>query len=347
MSTTGPYTNALANLARSALGPAGHGQIESLTVLAIVLPLDLLLRRRPLLAGVVVGLGIGIEYLPVLVALIAIFWLYVSFIERREMYRFVAGCAGALAFCFGPPLATGLGRASMIGGLSFTANVASHPHAQVAGPVSSSLWALVHLSPGPLWLAAALVTSVALMIVLARKARFVDTTSDRGRLGILAAGGLLLCVTLFDPGALPQFSVLVVGGLCMVGLDVSRAGSHHSRATLQLAAGLIWVYGGSFQSYWYDMWEKTGVSGWPFPQSPQLAGWAARLGAAVVAIGLLFAFSQLLGTNISARLRTVITCLSITAGVLSGTFIATWSLQPDFWQGVGSQGPSTLVDFRS
>ena len=64
---------------------AGHGQIESLTILAIVLSLDLLLCRRPLLAGVVAGLGIGVEYLPALVAIVVIFWLYVSAIERREL----------------------------------------------------------------------------------------------------------------------------------------------------------------------------------------------------------------------------------------------------------------------
>ena len=34
---------------------AGHGQVESLTILAIVLSLDLLLRSRPLLAGIVGG----------------------------------------------------------------------------------------------------------------------------------------------------------------------------------------------------------------------------------------------------------------------------------------------------
>lgn len=326
---------------------AGHGQIESLTILAIVLSLDLLLRHRALLAGVVVGLGIGVEYLPALVTLIVIFWLFVSFMERREAYRFVAGCAGALAFCFGPPLATGLGRASLIGGLSFSASVASHPgHAQVAGPVDSSLWVLLHLSPGPLWLAAALATSVALMIVLARKAGRVDRSSDRGRPGVLAAGGLLLCVTLFDPGALPQFSVLVLAGLCLVGLcmDLSPAAIVIG-PSLQLAAGLIFVYGGSFQSYWYDMWVKTGISGWTFPQSPQVAGWAARFGAAVVAIGLLFAFYQLLGAKIPARLRTAVACFSIAAGVLGAVFLATWSLQPAFWQGVGSQGPATLADF--
>ncbi len=81
---------------------AGHGQLESLTVLAIVLSVDMLLRRRPMLAGVVVGLGIGIEYLPVLVALVVIFWLYVSVIKRREVYRFAAGCTAAVIFCFGP-----------------------------------------------------------------------------------------------------------------------------------------------------------------------------------------------------------------------------------------------------
>jgi hypothetical protein len=325
---------------------AGHGQVESLTILAIVLSLDLLLRRRALLAGVVVGLGIGIEYLPALVALVVIFWFYVSVIERREVYRFVGGCAGALAFCFGPPLATDVGRTSLLEGLSFTAGAASHTGH--VGPVGSSLWAVFDLSPGRLWLAAMLSTSVAFMIVLARKARSTDSIPDRRRLGILAAGGLLLCVTLFDPGALPQFSVLVLGGLCIVGLcaDLSPAVIILG-PSLQLAAGLLFVYGGSFQSYWYDMWAATGASGWPFPQSLQAAGWAARLGAVVVALGLLLVPSQMRGTKFPARLRIVVARSSIAAGALGMAFLATWSLQPVFWQGVGSQGPSTLADYTS
>ena len=326
---------------------AGHGQIESLTILAIVLSLDMLLRRRPLLAGIVVGLGVGIEYLPALVALVVIFWLYVSVIERHEVYRFVVGCAGALVFCFGPPLATYLGRTSLLGGLSFSAGVASHPgYVQVAGSLGSSLWAVFDLSPGPFWLAAALSTSVAFMIVLAHKARSTDSTLDRKRLGILAAGGLLLCVTLFDPGALPQFSVLVLAGLCMVGLCVDLSPAVIILGpSLQLAAGLLFVYGGSFQSYWYDMWATTGASGWPFPQSLQAADWAARLGAVVVALGLLLALSQVHGAKIPARLRIVLARSSIAAGALGTAYLAIWSLQPAFWQGVGSQGPSTLADF--
>jgi Glycosyltransferase family 87 len=328
---------------------AGHGQIESLTILAIVLALDMLLRRRPLLAGVVAGLGIGVEYLPALVALVVIFWLYVSVIERREAYRFVMGCAGALAFCFGPLLSTEVGRASLLGGLAFSGTAASHSgYLQAAGPAGSSLWAVFDVSPGPWWLIATLSASGALVIVIAHRARGRDSTADRTRLGILTAGGLLLCVTLFDPGALPQFSVLVFGGLCLVGVCVDLSPAVIILGPfLQLAAGLLFVYGGSFQSYWYDMWAATGASGWPFPQSLLASDWAAWLGVVVVALGLLLAPCHLIGAKIPARLRVFVTRSSIAVGALGMAFLAIWSLQPAFWQGVGSNGPSTLADFTS
>jgi hypothetical protein len=328
---------------------AGHGQIESLTILSIVLSLDLLVRRRPLLAGVVTGMGIGVEYLPALVALVVVFWLCVSVMKRREACRFVAGCAGALAFCFGPSLSTHIGRTSLLAGLTFSARVASHPghsHAAVAG--GSSLWAVLGLSPGPLWLAAALSATAALVIALALAARRAGRAADRRRLGILMAGGLLLCVILLDPGSLPQFSELSLGGLCLVSLfaDLSPAAIIIG-PSLQLAAGLISVYGGSFQSYWYDMWAATGASGWPFPQSPLAAYWSARLGTTIVALGLLLTPSRLLGAKSRARLRMVVARSAIAVGALGSVFLAVWSLQPAFWQGVGPQGPATLADFAS
>ncbi len=328
---------------------AGHGQIESMTVLAVVLALDMLLRGRPLLAGIVAGLGIGIEYLPALVALVVIFWFCVSVIERRELYRFAAGCAAALAFCFGPLLSSDIGRASLLGGLAYSSAAASQPgHVQAAAPVGSSLWAVFGVSPGALWLAAALAASAALVIVLARRARGAESLVDRRRLGILTAGGLLLCVTLFDPGSLPQFSVLVLGGLCLVGscVDVSPAAVVLG-PFLQLAAGLLDVYGGSFQSYWYDMWVATGASGWPFPQSLLAADWTARLGALVVAVALLLAPLYVLAAKIPARLRSLVTRLSLAFAALATAFLAIWSMQPAFWQGVGSHGPPTLADFTS
>ena len=329
---------------------AGHGQLESLTILAIVLSLDMLLRRRSMLAGVVAGLGIGIEYLPALVALIVIFWFYVSIIERRDVYRFVTGCAGALAFCFGPPLSTHLGRTSILGGLVFTSAATSHSgHPKTATPVGSSLWAIFDLSPGPLWLVAALSVSIALVIVLAHRARKTNSPIERGRLGILAAGGLLLCVTLFDPGVLPQFSDLVLGGLCIVGISVDLNPAVIILGPfLQLARGFLFVNGGSFQSYWYDMWATTGDSGWPFPKSLLAADWAARLGVVVVAVGLLWAFCRALRAKIPPRPSIgLVRRSSIVAGALGMAFLATWSLQPAFWQGVGSQGPATLAGFPS
>ena len=328
---------------------AGHGQVESLTVLAIVLSLDLLLRRRPLPAGIVLGLGIGIEYLPALVALIVVFWLCVGVIERREVYRFIAGSAGALAFCFGPVLATYIGRTSLLGGLSYTAAVASHTgQAQGTTHAGSSLWAVFDLAPGPFWLVVALSTSIAFMVVLIRKASGTGSASDRRRLGILAAGGLLLCVSLFDPGTLPQFSVLVLGGMCLVALcvDLSPAAIILGPA-LQLAVGFLFVYGGTFQSYWYDMWATTGAGGWSFPQSGQAAGWASRLGAVVVTLGLALVPSRLVAVTVPSRLRVVVARSSIAAGALGIAFLAIWSLQPGFWQEVGSQGPSALADFAT
>jgi len=326
---------------------AGHGQVESLTVLAIVLSLDLVLRRRPLLAGAALGLGIGIEYLPVLVALIVAFWLYVGAMERSEVYRFAAGCAGALVFCFGPPLATDIGRTSLLGGLSYTASVASHTgQAKGTSHAGSSLWAVFDLSPGPFWLAAALLAVSVLMVALARRARGGSSILDRRRLGVLAAGGLLLCVSLFDPGTLPQFSVLVLGGMCLVALCVDlNPAAIILGPILQLAAGFLFVYGGSFQSYWYDMWATTGTVGWPFPQSAQVAGWMSRLGAVAVALGLLFVPSRALGVAMTARVGAVVARSSVVVGALGTAFLATWSLQPAFWQGTGPGGPATLADF--
>ena len=87
------------------------------------------------------------------------------------------------------------------------------------------------------------------------------------------------------------------------------------------------------------MWVTTGASGWPFPQSLLAADWAARLGALVVALGLLLASlscarSENPGTSRTLVARIVSHRWSAWLGLL-----ATWSLQPAFRQGVGSQGP--------
>ena len=338
---------------------AGHGQVEPLMVLSFVLALDLMLRGRSGLAGVVVGLGVGVEYLPGAIVLIAGLWLYTSVIQRREAGRFMAGFALALLACFGPTLLSGVGRASLLSGLSFTAGVTAHGARVVGGQAagSSSVWSVFGLSPGGIWVPLALLGVAGLLVAVARHSLRQPTLLERQRLGIGAAGGLLLCVVLLDPGALPQFADLALAGLCLIGLV---AGLNPLVIVLgpllQLAGGFFYVYGGSFQSYWYDMWYRSGNPGWSFPQSPLLSNVSDRLGALIMVAGLVWVLTRAATPEVSlsklARLRlphagTVLVGAAIATAIAGSGFLAVWSLQPGFWRGVGQGGPAALVDFAS
>ena len=240
LSATGPYTHALADLARSALG---------------------LSRAWP--DRVADGFGHRAATGPALAPSAArwpgLSWGWASASSTFQFWSRWSSSSGSMSLSSSVGRCIALSQAARVrwlsvsghrlqlvsaaraslGGLSFTASVASHRSTRKLPALLArrcgrcSICRRGHSGWPQRWS-----PSVALMIVLARKARLVDTTSDRGRLGILAAGGLLLCVTLFDPGALPQFSVLVLGGLCMVGLcvDLSPAAIILG-PTLQLAAG--------------------------------------------------------------------------------------------------------------
>ncbi|HEY6537860.1 MAG TPA: glycosyltransferase 87 family protein, partial [Candidatus Dormibacteraeota bacterium] len=334
---------------------AGHGQVEPLMVLSFVLALDLFLRGRPGWAGVVVGLGVGIEYLPGAIVLVAALWLYTAVLGRRDALRFAGGGLLALLACFGPALLTGVGRSSLLSGLSFTAGVTANSGRLVAGQAagSSSVWAVFGLSPGGIWVLVAVLAIAAILVAVARRSLRQPELLERQRLGVGAAGGLLLCLVLLDPGALPQFADLALGALCLVALTVDLSPLVIIVGPLlQLAGGFFYVYGGSFQSYWYDMWYRSGAPGWSFPQSPLLANISERMGALVIVAGLLWVVTRAAVPHISmarARLRLPARAIGLTAAVavaVSGSlFLAVWSLQPTFWSGVGASGPAALVDF--
>jgi len=270
---------------------AGHGQIESLTVFSLVLALDLLLRHRFLLAGLVVGLGIGVEYLPAVVVLTVGLWIYLAVMQRRQAWRFLAGLALGLAVCFGPILINPTGRASLFSGLLSTTTAATQPGGKNSAiAFGSSLWVIFGIVPDKIWLAFLLLVAGTFLIYLAHKRRPFDDILDRQRIGMVATGGLILCVVLLDPGALPQFAELVLGGLCLVALGIEiNPIVIIIGPLLQVSVEILSVYGGDFQSYWYDMWAKTGIAGWPFPQSVLAADWAARLGVIIIVIGLVVA----------------------------------------------------------
>ncbi|MGC2192722.1 MAG: glycosyltransferase [Candidatus Dormiibacterota bacterium] len=337
---------------------AGHGQIESLTILAFVLSLDLLVRRRCFLAGIVVGLGIGIEFLPAVMVLVVGVWLYAALINRRQGAHFVAGLGVALVGCFGPSLFSSIGRSSLFSGLSSTAGVTTGSGSATGGQVAggASLWGVFGVTPGHFWVIAAMLAGAGLIVVVAIKARKESSAIARQRLGVVAAGGLLLSIVVLDPGALPQFSDLALGGLCLIGIGVGLSPIVIVMGPLlQLAGGLLKVYGGTFQSYWYDMWIKSDNSGWAFPQSPLAANITGRLGALIIVTGLFWVLFRPAATANSPRRKApklrrsgnVVIGASAAVAILGSGFLATWSLQPTFWREVGSGGPASLADFAS
>lgn len=326
---------------------AGHGQVESLTVLSFALSLDLLLRRHPMLAGIVVGLGIGIEFLPAGVLIAVALLAYMAVIRRKEVVRFLIGLALATEVCFLPASLSTVGGASLSSGLGFTVGVTTGSSKGSAGPVAagSSLWSIFGISPGEVWLLVLILAGAVLLVTIALKSRRTTDMIERQRLGMVAAGGLLLCVVLLDPGALPQFADLALGALCLIALGVDLSPiAIIVGPILQLATGLLFVSGGDFQSFWYDMWVKTGNAGWPFPDSLSGADAAALAGAAVILGGLVLATLQW-AAPVVRRVRIPMLPVAIAVGVCGCAFLAIWSAQPAYWQGVGSRGPSTLADF--
>lgn len=322
---------------------AGHGQIEPLTVLAFVLSLDLMLGRRFLLAGIVVGLGIGVEYVPLLMVLVVALMGYMGLATRREAVRFLLGTGGAVLACFAPPLASPIGRQSIFTGLLSSAQQTAGLGHPIVGAKGSSFWLFLgDLSPGRIWLPIAGVGCLALLAILATAARHRSCAGLRRRFAVAAAGGLLLCVVLLDPNALPQFADLSLGALCIIStaFEVPPL-AVVAGPVLQLADGLLWVGGAGFQSYWYDMWAKTGDSGWPFPQSVPVADWIGAIGAGVIIAGVVT-------TILAAKPRKpnkVFIWSALALACAGSMFLAVWSAQPAYWQGVGRSGPSTLVDF--
>jgi hypothetical protein len=104
------------------------------------------------------------------------------------------------------------------------------------------------------------------------------------------------------------------------------------------------VYGGTFESFWYDMWATTGNAGWSLPQSATVATWLGVAGVVVIVIGLVIAISPAILGHHSTR---QIPLAALTISCAASLFFGVWSAQPSYWAGVGPTGPSELPVFRS
>ncbi len=323
---------------------AGFGQVEPLTVLAFVLATDLVLRHRLLASGVVIGLGIGIEYLPVLMVVAVVSAEGCGLVNKRGALYTCATATCTAAACFLPLLLTGIGRSSLFGGLVSSAAVTPAVSNGVAGARSSSVWTLLgDVSPGRYWVVAAAVLCVGIGTALALYGGRHCEQQERDRRFVAASAATLLVVVLLDPTPLPQFSDLVFGALCLLAVGVAiPAWTLVVGPFLQLLVGIVWVYSGTFESFWYDMWATTGNQGWQLPQSAAVATWLGIAGIVTIVIGLILARADV-GGAMAGRLPV----LALVVACGGSLFFGVWSAQPAYWQGVGRSGPHALPDFKS
>ncbi len=323
---------------------AGFGDVEPLTILALVLSVDLILRHRFTASGVVIGLGVGIEYLPVIVLVVVIVAGGVRLLTKREVAYICFPAFVTIAACFLPLFLTSTARAGLFGGLQSSAGATIATHTGVVGARSSSLWELLAgVSPGRAWVIVGGVLCLAATAALALHARRRDESRAQQQYFVAATAVILLIVVLLDPAALPQFSDLVFGGLCLLSLVVSvPAWSLIFGPFLQLLTGIVWVYGGSFESFWYDMWATTGNAGWYLPQSAIVATWAGIAGVVIIVVGLTVTVGA------SDRVRHItrrVPGLALSIACAGSLFFGVWSAQPAYWQGVGPNGPNVLPGF--
>lgn len=329
---------------------AGHGQVEPLAILAIVLACDLVARERYLAAGAVVGLGAGAEYLPLLLAGAAVLFLLFGALPRRRLLAFEAGALGTTLLCFLPALGSAAGRAGLVGGVVGTAR-ASYLRGTRAESVAraGSIWHLAGVSPGWRWLIAAAAVAAAVATAAAWRARGRDHRDATSSL-VAAAGGVLTMLVLLDPTPLPQFADLVLGGLCLMALVLPLPSPAVLASPLLLVTrGWLFLGGGAtFASYWWDMWAKTGNSGWHAPRAAEAVVWCETAGVVIVPAALLAAGLATLrkrrGTGHGER---KLSWLPALAGAAVCAAIAAWSLQPAYWSQVGRSGPKQLADWSA
>jgi hypothetical protein len=319
----------------------GFGQVEPLTVFTFVLATDFILKKRFVWCGVVIGLGVGFEYLPGLLLIVVVFAVVSHLLSRRDAIEVGVSTLVTVLVCFLPNLLSGQGRSGLFGGLTATTSATSPGHHASVGALSSSLWSLFGArSPGLYWIILAIVLCAVVAGAPLRSVRHDESEADLQRWYVATSASILLIVVLLDPGALPQFSDLVFGGMCLFSLVFTiPAWCLILGPLFQLLGGIVWVYGGNFQSFWYDMWATTGNAGWSLPQSATAATLFAIWGAVIVFIGLLFVFTRsAVASRDSKRSFLVAVAIACSASL----FLAVWSTQPAYWSEVGSKGPSLL-----
>lgn len=304
----------------------GHGQLEPLSVLCMLGGLLLVLDGRWFWAGMLVGVGTGIEYFPLVVA-VALWPL-----RRRAGVRggvlFATGLVLALGASFWPFLLVHVAVGGLTGQMASSAGLGGGAH-----PSLLSVWTV--FPKFVRWWPEVAAAAAGTWALVARRLAGGDREA-----AVLSVAGIVTLAVLLDPNALPQFAVLVTAGALL--LCTVWPGTGLAAIVLACGCGLAsYFLDEPFNVFWFDAFSgQKHLHFWPFPES---AAWAGRL-AVAFALGTLAWWAYSLAVRRSALAwpawdRRLVLAVSAAACL----FLAVFGLQPPFWRTV-LHGPAQLAD---
>jgi hypothetical protein len=304
---------------------AGHGQVESIAILSVFAGLELALAGRLFAAGLVTGLGVGIEYFPIAVlGAVIVLWRGGHLTGRRPLLAYGVGLSVSLTCCFAPLLVDAVGRTALVGGLVSSAGYSTRLPGFTAQPTQSLLavwaWLAYRWSDGwPLVYGACGVACLASAWRLARRGPEIAP---------LFLSIVLLLAVLIDANALPQFAMVAAASLWLLALVFEvQPIVLIALPTVGIATYFLFLDQGqsTANAFFYDAWAVPGARLWPVLQS----------GRAAVFLGHLFSLG-LIATAIYAAVRLrKHSLLSWTSAATVGSglclFLVVWASQPSVW----------------
>lgn len=323
---------------------AGHGQLEPLTIVSILGAIFLMLDGRLIWSGIITGIGVGIEYVPILVVL-ALFIVFITGnLDFRRLVSFGVAFTLTLVGNFLPFFTWARNSSGLVGGLHSSYAVTASKVSDLAAAASPSIWSFVP-GEGSWWILLYAVLVICMMVMGVVVAR-------RNRSRVVEAGVAVACVCLIglplmDPGSLPQFADLSLAGFCVLAATFSVPSALIIFAPVfGLASGLLHVYGGNFDSYWYDMWRTTGSPGWLPPESLRAAVISSRVSVILTTVSLVyFLRSFYCGVRENSGTHRGLKLALGSSGLMAGV-LAFWALQPSYWVGVINSHPSELPGYH-
>ena len=266
---------------------AGQPQVEPMTALFMAGSVRAWQLKRPVLFGILVGLGTGYEYLPAVCLALPLLALVLKPGAAAAKAFLVSGGSflAALLLQFGPTLLSSTARRLLLLGLT-----ATQAGGAAAPTKSRSLWFPLSVLFGasrlePLWPVVFLGMAALTLLLVVRRYRH----DDPFRAGVVALACLLLLVVVLDPLSLPQFGLLLQLGLLLL-IAVGELRSPIVALGIPVAALFSWFLHFSWHQFLLDLIPTLGAYGtsvWPtYPVSYSgyvLLGALASIGSVAVA----------------------------------------------------------------